>query len=223
MIKNKIVSLVYKIITAVLALTGLLFATDIFTGTFSKTFIFYYTNQSNILCLVSMVLSAIYCAKDIKKNGTKGLSTFAPRFKGGVVLAITVTFLVYWGMLYSPGYPQDISSILLHLVVPVMVILDWVLFDEKGKFKKLDPILWLLIPLVYDIFANVVALFGSPRFDGSRFPYFFLDYDLNGIPMTIMYFVVLLLTFLLLGYVYYGLSQLMSRKQRKIMQEQTQK
>lgn len=217
MIKNRVISLVYKIITAILAFTGLLIATDIFTGAFSETFIFYYTNQSNILCLISMVLSAIYCAKDIKKSGTKGLSTFAPRFKGAVVLAITVTCLVYWGMLHTAGESESVSSILLHLVVPVMVILDWLLFDEKGKFKKFDPILWLCIPLVYDIFANIVALVGNVYFDdGSRFPYFFLDYKQNGIQTTMLYFLALLIAFLLLGYMYYGLSQLLSRKQRKL-------
>ena len=60
-----------------------------------------------------------------------------PRLKGTITMSITVTFLIYHFLL-SGGYENRadiIRSTILHYIVPIMTIADYILFDKKGIYK----------------------------------------------------------------------------------------
>lgn len=228
-IKNKRVSLIYKAIALVVCIFGQILALDILHGNFRWNQILFYTNQSNILCLVYFLLSIVFVVKSIRNDGPDGPATFVPRVKGAIVMAITVTMLIYWFLLDGRLNALDTSSTLglnklwpltnyvVHLFVPLLTIVDWVLFDQKGKFKKMDPVKWLYIPLIYYIFALIVAQSGYLFHDQSRFPYFFIDSDKLGVLGVIKYVIPLIVGFLLLGYTIYFVDRMlqkMSLKQR---------
>lgn len=63
-----------------------------------------------------------------------------------------------------------------------MFFLDYLLFDEKGKFKFYSPMLWLSFPLIYIILTQVRGKFGG-NIDGtnSSYTYPILDPTPNGI------------------------------------------
>ncbi len=72
---------------------------------------------------------------------------------------------------------------LVHVISPTLVILDYFVFDCKGKFKWFYPFFWLFIPFFYVIYVYIYHLYGGRFFaiGGSRdFAYVFLDYNQIG-------------------------------------------
>ena len=158
---------------------------------FSKQIMCYFTTQSNILIAVLFAVLAVGTAVRLFK-GKKDLGVFnvTEWIQTGIVFLIQITFLVFAFMLsgtvfsMSEGemnsFGQSIGNILLHYVVPLMALADWVLFAPHGKLGCRHAALWLTYPAAYVIFAFVRAEIGNPFFDGSRFPYFFMDADVLG-------------------------------------------
>lgn len=231
-IKNRQISLVYKLVAILICIAGQLLSSNILNGEIKFGQLMYYTNQSNILCLIYFICAAVFVFKQIKTSGKTGAATFHPRLKGAVVMAITVTFLIYWLLLNNSGFTMGdstavverdmigtITNHLVHTIVPLMTIFDWVLFDPKGSFKKVDPLLWVAIPLVYYGFALIVAQTGYTFRDGSsRYPYFFLDSDLIGWGSVLMYVVGLVVAFIILGYIVLGIDRLLAKKSKTKIQ-----
>ncbi|MDR1034281.1 MAG: Pr6Pr family membrane protein [Bifidobacteriaceae bacterium] len=173
----------------------------------------YYTILSNILVIVFFAWLLFYTVV------ARQLDTPRPFYtvKGAVTVAITLTFLVFHFMLRptmftmgSADYVNSPANVLVHYVVPLMTIADWLLFDKKGNFKKLDPIKWLLIPLTYLVFALIRAQF-IPIGTQSRYPYFFIDLDQLGVAQVALNVVSIAVGLVILGYVIYFIDYLMSR------------
>lgn len=226
-IKNNWLALIYKFSGILVCLWGLWYTSGLATGRFNSGMMYYYTNQSNILCLVYFVIAFAFSIKSIVKNDNDITSGFAPKFKGAVVMAITVTMLIYWFMLHETGFSMDadaaalasigltpISNLLVHLIVPFVTIFDWLLFAKKGLFKGFYPVIWLIIPLAYYIFTLITASTGHTFLSGSRYPYFFIDSDLIGWNGVAMYIPILAAVFLLIGYAILGIDRLLVKIKR---------
>jgi hypothetical protein len=212
-IKNRLVSLIYKIITAAAALAGILLIGGFPSG-FNLRLFKYYTVQSNVLCLVFIAAAAVHAAIQIKKSGMSGPATLLPRFKGAVTLAITVTLLVYQFMLADTPFSMTsgyAGNFLVHLLTPLLVILDWLLFDEKGRYNIFDPLRWGIIPFYYFIFALIAAQAGVTYLGGSRYPYFFLDADAIGAGGVALYVLGIAVAFFALSYIVFAFDRWLSR------------
>ncbi|MFV0499861.1 MAG: Pr6Pr family membrane protein [Bacilli bacterium] len=212
---NRKLSIIFKMIIICTCFFGqiLNFITgDIGLGTF-----LYFTNLSNIFCLVYFTIELLFIL--FKLNYPK----FA-RFKGTVVMSITVTMLVFWLILnnstfamgdstntYPSGFLQELSNYIVHLIVPLLVIFDWLLFDKKGKYKIKDPIIWEAIPLIYYVFTIVIAQTGYRFYGGGRYPYFFINPDVVGVFGVIKYVLVLIIVFLVLGYIVVFIDYLLGK------------
>jgi hypothetical protein len=62
-----------------------------------------------------------------------------------------------------------------------MVVLDWLLFSPKGRFRPTDPLVWLLAPLGYFGYILVRSTFaGNIGTSESPFPYGFIDPAVQG-------------------------------------------
>jgi len=107
---------------------------------------------------------------------------FSPRadaragVRGAVVLYVLVAG-VLWNLLlteYSMGYTP--ANILLHIVVPVLALLDWVWVGRDARsIRWWQPLVWLVYPAVYVALALFVL-----NHAGRRAPYYFLDPDSVG-------------------------------------------
>lgn len=124
-----------------------------------------------------------------------------------VTVAISLTFLVYWSMLapyLDTNYLTMLSNILVHAVTPILMMIDFFLFDRNFKLRKRAVLLTLIPPLYYLIFSLIRAEISSTTLTaGSRYPYWFIDVDLfgwfgNGNGMGILYWIFLMI-FLVLG------------------------
>ncbi|MBU0996444.1 MAG: Pr6Pr family membrane protein [Firmicutes bacterium] len=137
--------------------------------------------------------------------------------KAAVTISIMVTFIVFQTLL-APTIQGELSfwdSFLCHTYTPLLVLLDYFLFDKKGMLKYRDIPYWLSIPLGYFVYANLYALLGGTfTYDETttRYPYFFINPDLIGWAMVLV-FVLILSLFVV------GLSFLFVFVDHKIVQE----
>lgn len=210
-IKSRKLIVAYRILLLLVCGLGLVLSTNFSSGRISFYSYRYYTLQSNLLCFVYSLAILI-----LERKSTSS-SWFATDFKGAVTMAITVTMLVYQFMLSDTPFSMGagdgaLQNLITHLLLPLMVIFDWLLFDEKGRFSNTAPIQWLGIPLLYFAYALIAAPLGVTYSGGRRYPYPFLDVDALGWISTLKTVAILVLAFLILGYMIWGVDRLMGRR-----------
>lgn len=99
---------------------------------------------------------------------------------GAVTLYITITAVVYHLVLANPASPfamaqperdlaGTIGNQLLHTVVPLLALLDWLLYDARGRYQLRFAAYWLAFPLGYLGFALIRGLIVK------EYPYPFID------------------------------------------------
>jgi hypothetical protein len=116
----------------------------------------------------------------------------------------------------SPASYVGAASKILHYVCPIMVLMDYLLFDVKGKYRRFEPFLWLIIPVAYVIFSQLRGAYGS-NITGteSSYPYPFLDPTPAGAGSgMILYVGIMLAGFLMLGYVIFMIDHTMYKKNK---------
>lgn len=116
--------------------------------------------------------------------------------RGAVVLyvllagAIWMMFLTERSMGYTP------ANLLLHVVVPVLALADWMLVGRgRVALRWWQPLAWLGYPAAYGIVALVVL-----NRVGRRAPYFFLDPSSIGVSAVMVNVGLLAVGILGLGY-----------------------
>ncbi|MDR0396784.1 MAG: Pr6Pr family membrane protein [Oscillospiraceae bacterium] len=215
-IRNRVISLIYKAIVVAVSLTGLLTLFG-FPGMFMLGAMKYFTTLSNVLCLLFFAAAFIHTFIQLFTLGAHGTSTLLPRLKGSITIAITVTLLIYQLLLSETPFSMNGRSgdFIVHFLTPVLVILDWLLFDEKGRCTFLDPLVWTIIPLLYVAFALLAAPLGLTYYSGGRYPYFFMDIDAIGGRSVFAYIAAITVSFLVLSYLVVLLDRLLSRHRRE--------
>lgn len=156
-----------------------------FGAPFSRLMLCYFTTQSNILVAILFAILAAGSLIQLLGEGRRGpVYHIRPGLQLAVVFFIQITFLVYASMLstslFSMGRGMGIANILLHYGTPLLALGDWLLFMPHGQVKYKHAGLWLVYPAAYLAFAFIRAELGPPFFDGSRYPYFFMDADALG-------------------------------------------
>ena len=148
--------------------------------------------------------------------------TTHPVVKFSALLSILLTFIIYNFILSALRDPKSsftVGSITLHIILPLMFILDYVLFYEHGKLKWYYPWLATVFPLLYVVFVFVHA--GLYRFDASIlcfdktvpfiYPYFFLNIDKLGILGVLSSIIIILVCFIVVGYVIMFIDRLFDK------------
>ena len=222
MVKSRTAQLIFQTVYCTLGLVGIVASLGIFDDIRMIRWDFYvhFTNLSNFLCIGVMLAALIQTAK--KKDD--GYVTSAPVLKFVGMLGILLTFLVFNIMLAGSRDPQlnwRIGSLCFHVVLPVMYIADWFLFYERKKCKWYYPVVSIAFPLAYAVFIFIQA--AILRFDSSIlipgtttpliYPYFFVNLETQGVGGVIKWIVMLLIAFVAVGYLFFGLDQL--RKKEK--------
>ena len=76
---------------------------------------------------------------------------------------------------------KSFSCILVHLVIPLGMIFDFLFSKDEYQVKKNDILFSLIPPVLYFIFCLIRAEISEVRLTGgSRFPYWFIDIDAYG-------------------------------------------
>lgn len=217
----------FKAATIVCCLTGVL--SNLIRTTSIESILSFYTMQSNIFVL--LVYLGIVIIKRFKPNlETTDLYYF---LKGATVMVIMLTFIVYVISLQPASFAMDVktsssnifrfSNIFVHFLTPIMVLLDYLLCDEKGHFKLRYPFLWYLFPAMYPIYVYTYSSMGG-RFFGiggsKKYAYFFLDIDKLGVFGVFKYIIFISLCFIFLCYVLILVDKLLSKRKEKKLSKQ---
>jgi hypothetical protein len=144
-----------------------------------------------------------------------------PALKGAVTLYVAITGLVYHLVLTNPAsgfavgpvertLPEAIGNQLLHTVVPLLAVLDWLLFDERGRFRWRHALYWLAFPLGYLAFALIRGLIVG------RYPYPFINVNelgYDGVSVSSLFFAV---AFWVLGLLFVAIDRFGGRLLRRL-------
>lgn len=187
--KKFIWSVVIKSLLLILGIVGLI--TTLMGASFMgklQSFL-YFTIQSNITI---MIMIAIFLISDILQY-TKGkgfTNTNGWRIAKFVfTVAITVTFLVFFLVLAPTGislkYLFSLNNLCVHAFVPILAIIDFIIFDYEIKLERIKPIWGIAMPLYYAFFSLICSFAGvafGVDADGADIivPYFFLNYKKYG-------------------------------------------
>ncbi|MBE5746615.1 MAG: hypothetical protein E7352_00345 [Clostridiales bacterium] len=135
----------------------------------------YFTQQSNIWIGVTSLIFAIFL---LRKNVTQKQWMVISVFKYVFTVAITVTGVIFCSILapFADYNVWTFASVLTHVVVPVLSVVDFFINKSIVKFNK--KFVWCsFIPLVYYlIFASVLGAFNVDFGRGEPYPYFFLNF-----------------------------------------------
>lgn len=201
MINNRIASLVYRSIFITFSFIGIFLSSRILEGTFNTHLFVYYTHLSNIMCFIVMTIVLVYNIKKVLNNEVNGYNENIKRIKGAATIAILITGVVYHFLLGDPSSGDffTLDNLIVHYVVPIMFVLDWILFDKKKGYTIIDPLTWLAIPGIYFIYALVRGAIVGVGND-LQYAYFFIDVNELGYGGVMIWAVILAVAFLIVGY-----------------------
>ena len=236
-IRSAKAALIWKILLLLIGAYGLLDGAGILSGAYDRNFPHMFTNVSNLfawgyfLCSAVRLAAVRSAAVPPAVSGTSGGKDadapddgrpLAPAVKYTATTSLLVTMLIAHFMLFDAmfrGGNLVWHLVALHYAVPLMALLDWVFFDEKGKMPLWGPVAWMSLVLAYLAFAMVyVGLFGGYMGGGTtadltRYPYTFLDPRISGAGGVAAFCAAMFVLFLTQGYVMVAFDRLFARFQ----------
>ena len=216
MIKNRTAQLIFQSFFCAIGLIGIVASLGIFDDVLNPRWDFYvhFTNLSNYLCIGIVFAELIQTAK----KQVDSYVSVTPFLKFIGVLAILLTFLVFNFLLAGqpdrdPQANWRISSISFHVILPIMYVLDWIMFYEHKKVRWYSPIASVVFPVLYVVFVFTrAAIVNFNPEVPYLYPYFFLNIDNLGVAGVAKWVAILFAGFIALGYIFYGIDKLIKSK-----------
>jgi hypothetical protein len=151
-----------------------------------------FTYQANVLAAAYYMWSLAWPRADARVG-----------FRGAVVLYVLIAGVI-WNLFltgHSMGYTP--ANMLLHIVVPVLALTDWLLVGRNhAQVRWWQPVAWLVYPAAYLALALLVL-----NHVGRRAPYYFLDPGAVGTASVVVNVCVLGGGVLTLGYVLLAINR----------------
>lgn len=160
-----------------------------------KNALLYFTIISNLFCLIYYLLNLI---KFDKHNNSILSKIFN---KGSLLVCLFITMVVYQAVLNDTSiYANNVLACnFVHLFVPILVIIDYILFDSKGTMNYKMPLYWLLLLIAYISFIFIYIFFGGTFINGDKYPYSFINIEEIGLFKTIINIVLVVIFYFLIG------------------------
>lgn len=172
-------------------------------GELTLNFFSYFTVQINILATLALT------APVLAPNSAVGRFTAGEGFRTAIAMYIAVVGVTYHFLLSHVWDPQGwlfVANGLLHYVMPVAFVLDWVLFTPKGRLRWIDPVKWLSFPLVYIVWTLIHG------YAAGWWPYWFVNVPELGLARSGLAFVGLIGFFLVVGTVLVAIDWTVGRR-----------
>ena len=212
-------ALVFRALACALIATGLVRLGRLLSGAPDWRVFLFYTAQSNVVCLAWMLVLLVVTAAQLASQGTRGVSAPSPRLAAAVMMTITVTMGVYLVLLAPNAFQQSggayrpfgLTSDLVHIVAPCLIIADWLAFTPKGRLRWFDPLMWTIPPYAYLVFAFTRIALGADFGVGRIYPYPFKDIEVNGLGGVVLWIGALSIVVVTIGYGNYALDRLLAK------------
>ena len=177
-----IAKIVIKAALILVGILGIVFTAQSSAFMGGASVFFFFTVQSNIF-IIAMAL--IFLINEILQLANKKsfVNQTLLHIKYVATVAITVTFLVFFTMLaplMGVDYLLSFNNFSLHAIVPVLAIVDFILFDTGINLTYFNSLFATISPISYVVFVYVGAIFGLKYGENLYYPYFFLDFEKNG-------------------------------------------
>ena len=201
-LRNRIFPLCFRILTVGIGVSAIV-TTMVAGGGFGSWA--YYTLQSNLLVLGVTIALLVLTIMDVVRFGLKGESSHLTSLHFVTTVSIMITFLVFWVLLAPSAFSMSSEyhlwsyfNLTVHGIVPLLCLADYMIFNRPKKHSLSLFGLVTIFPLAYLAFALIMGFSGyvfNITAEGVpiRFPYFFIDYDKNGLWIIAWIFGVLLL------------------------------
>jgi len=193
-IRNNTIAILFRVVFLIVCGAGLVmklmysgFSINIIMGDFA---------------LISNVLALIYFAYLIiaRPGYERGM------IRGAVTIYMLVTFVVYYfihfGVDADPLFELSLAGYLLYFAAPLLAVLDYLLFCRKGWFTSYSPLIWTILPVVFNLAVFIINKIGVYI---ASIPYF----NLLGLNMIVTLFV-----FLGVSYLLFAADNLMAGRRR---------
>lgn len=199
MFSKSILSRIYCLLVIICAFLGLGIKTGVFSGGLKLYTLIYFTNQSNLLVILVYLIMLLF------KN-----SRLIDFIYGLALINIIITCAVYFAVLMPDGFYMMgaiskwdyIGNLLLHLAVPVLVFIDFILgISGRKYFRYVYCVIWSFYLYIYFAFLIIQAYLGGfiPN-QNTKYPYNFIAVDLIGWNMAFKNGILLAGVYILLSY-----------------------
>lgn len=159
----------------------------------------YYTIISNMFVCVFYLLSIINI--NIRhKNKTENYY----KYKGLLLLSILCTMIIYYFTINSSNsvyVDHDFICALVHLVVPLLALIQCLFFEDKKVLKYRYLITWSIYIILYIVVINIYSLLGGTFLNNDKYPYEIINFDIIGYKQSIINGLVIFGFYQLLGLV----------------------
>ncbi|MCY3414511.1 MAG: Pr6Pr family membrane protein [Candidatus Heimdallarchaeota archaeon] len=166
----------------------------------------YLSNQVNWVVIFWFGINLIATLKkdDALANRFKG------KFQGATTVYIMIVGLAYHFLLsgnesFTPGTWDHYSNIVVHYLVPITMVIDWILSNEQ-EYEWSYLKIWVIYPSLYAILAIINGLLGLEK----GYIYGFLD-PKNGWGMVVIMIIAIYVLFFLLSAIIIGGSKKLSK------------
>lgn len=218
MVKSKKTQIIYRSIFLLISLVGLIGSFGTYMGVYNPNFYLYFTNLSNYFCFFSVLAMLLDDIRTVKAGISHKETEIAPLFRFSVCIMITITFLVFNIILSNPftkGYWVDFQSLIMHLICPLMYIVDYLIFSKHRTLRLYAPACACIFPFLYVFYILVRAEIyaGTGKF---AYPYFFLDIYALGFWNVMLYIFIFAICILAIGFIVWAYDKLVKTEDGKL-------
>ena len=158
----------------------------------------YFTIITNLMAAV--VLTGIALGKT---------SFHSPMLLGGLTMSMVFVGIMY--VLFLRGLIElsggaKLADVILHYIDPVSVFLFWLIFAPKGDLRQSNPLVWVIYPLAYGVYA-----LARGAVDG-KYAYPFIDVAQIGWLQATINILLMALAFLAAAFVMVWFDNFLSRR-----------
>jgi hypothetical protein len=122
------------------------------------------------------------------------------------IVIVGATYNAILRFIWNPQGLQRVVDELLHLIIPVLFILFWLIFVPKRRLKWDNILLWMIYPLVY---LAIILLRGA---FSDYYPYPFLDVNKLGYPHALLNCLGIAVAFIIVSILFIGIDKLMGKR-----------
>ena len=177
-----VLKIALKASLAIVGILGIIFTAQSSAFMGGGSVFFFFTVQSNIFIIV---MSLLFLVNDVMLlvNKKSFVNQTLLLIKYVATVAITITFIVFFTLLaplMGVDYLLSFNNFSLHAIVPILAIIDFILFDTDINLTYKNSLLATIAPISYVVFVYIGAIFKLRYGENLYYPYFFLNFEKNG-------------------------------------------
>lgn len=141
--------------------------------------------------LTNIIVGLAFTAPLFKQSNTVHLFFERPTVRAAIALYISFVAIIYHVLLagdHSPSGLGHFTNIGLHTLIPILYVIDWLVFARKHPLLYANIPYWVIYPLIYGLFNIVRGLLTG------FYPYPFVDVSqlgAGGVAINMLGFTVL--------------------------------